>query len=69
METAETDALTERMTPTHFSVLRQEKKWRNVKKVLMMVIPIARISIKTVQCTIGNRKTQLNVNNFLVTRN
>ena len=41
-ETAETDALTGRMTPTHFSVLRQEKKWRNVKKVLMMVIPIVR---------------------------
>ena len=27
------------------------------------------ILIKTVQCTIGKRKTQLNVNNFLVTRN
>ena len=33
METAETDALTERMAPTHFSALRQERKWQNVKKV------------------------------------
>ena len=33
METAETDALTGRMTPTHFCALRQERKWQNVKKV------------------------------------
>ena len=42
LEIAEMDALTGRMTQTHFSVLRQEKKWRNVNKVLMVVIPMVR---------------------------
>ena len=33
MKIVETDALTGRMAPTHFSVLHQEKKFQNVKKV------------------------------------
>ena len=33
MKIVETDALTGRMAPTHFSVLQQEKKFQNVKKV------------------------------------